>query len=166
MKIGSGPGAASGASAAGARRGASAGGYSPAGASAPAGGAAPASAASAAGLVGGLDALLALQDVGGPLERRRRALSRGGRVLDGLDGVQLALLDGDDPGEALGALAHSAAEARERGDDLRPGRAARPDRPARRGGAGQGRDEARGVTGCGRSVAAARPSARPKRVEW
>ena len=55
--------------------------------------------------------------MGGPLERRRRALTRGGRVLDDLDRVQMAILDGDDPREALGSLARTSAEARERGDD-------------------------------------------------
>lgn len=43
----------------------------------------------------GVDALLALQDVGGPLERKRRAVRRAGRILDVLDEVKLALLDGD-----------------------------------------------------------------------
>jgi len=45
--------------------------------------------------VGGLDALLALQDVGGPLERRRRAVSRAGRILDVLDDIKRGLLDGE-----------------------------------------------------------------------
>jgi hypothetical protein len=44
--------------------------------------------------VANVDVLLALQDVGGPLERRRRAVSRAGRILDVLDDVKLALLDG------------------------------------------------------------------------
>jgi hypothetical protein len=43
----------------------------------------------------GVDALLALQDVGGPLERRRRAVRRAGRILDVLDEVKMALLGGD-----------------------------------------------------------------------
>ncbi len=43
----------------------------------------------------GVDALLALQDVGGPLERKRRAVRRAGRILDVLDEVKLALLGGD-----------------------------------------------------------------------
>jgi hypothetical protein len=43
----------------------------------------------------GVDALLALQDVGGPLERKRRAVRRASRILDVLDEVKLALLDGD-----------------------------------------------------------------------
>ena len=42
----------------------------------------------------GVDALLALQDVGGPLERKRRAVRRASRILDVLDEVKLALLDG------------------------------------------------------------------------
>jgi hypothetical protein len=42
----------------------------------------------------GVDALLALQDVGGPLERRRRAVGRAGRILDVLDQIKLGLLEG------------------------------------------------------------------------
>ena len=118
MKIGSGSGAASGPSGVGARPAAgSASGFAPAAGASAARGAAPANATSAAALVGGLDALLALQDVGGPLERRRRAVARGGRLLDDLDRVKLTLLDGGDPAAALGALSQACAEARERGDD-------------------------------------------------
>jgi len=43
----------------------------------------------------GVDALLALQAVGGPLEGRRRAVRRASQILDILDEVKLALLDGD-----------------------------------------------------------------------
>ena len=39
--------------------------------------------------------MLALQDVGGPLERKRRAVRRAGRILDVLDELKLALLDGE-----------------------------------------------------------------------
>lgn len=53
------------------------------------------SAATASAAVMGVEALLALQDVGGPLERRRRAADRAGRILDELDGVKLALLGGE-----------------------------------------------------------------------
>ena len=42
-----------------------------------------------------LDALIALQDVGGPLERKRRAVGRAGRLLDILDGVKMGLLSGE-----------------------------------------------------------------------
>jgi hypothetical protein len=45
--------------------------------------------------VSSVDALIALQDVGGPLERRRRAVNRAGRILDVLDGVKIAMLDGE-----------------------------------------------------------------------
>lgn len=45
--------------------------------------------------VGGLSALLALQETGGALERRRRAVSRAGRILDVLDEVKLALVSGE-----------------------------------------------------------------------
>ena len=61
-------------------------------------GAAPAAAAGPAGpvaSVSGLSALLALQETGGPLERRRRAVSRAGRILDVLDEVKLALVSGE-----------------------------------------------------------------------
>lgn len=51
--------------------------------------------ASAVASVGGLSALLALQEMGGPLERRRRAVSRAGRILDVLDEVKLALVSGE-----------------------------------------------------------------------
>jgi hypothetical protein len=57
-------------------------------------GAAPAGGVSRTASVMGVDALLALQDVGGPLERKRRAVRRAGRILDVLDEVKLSLLDG------------------------------------------------------------------------
>ena len=44
--------------------------------------------------VGSLDALLALQQLDGPLERRRRAVGRAGRILDVLDEIKLDMLDG------------------------------------------------------------------------
>src|SRR6516225_4290930 len=58
-------------------------------------GAAPTGGVGGVAGVMGVDALLALQDVGGPLERKRRAVARAGRILDALDGIKLALLDGD-----------------------------------------------------------------------
>jgi class II flagellar assembly regulator FliX len=63
------------------------------------GGSAPAATSQTGGVattsaVMGVEALLTLQDVGGPLERRRRAVSRAGRLLDVLDEIKLALLDG------------------------------------------------------------------------
>jgi hypothetical protein len=56
--------------------------------------AAPASRVSATLSVSSIDALLALQEVGGPLERKRKAVRRAGAILDVLDEVKLALLDG------------------------------------------------------------------------
>jgi hypothetical protein len=44
--------------------------------------------------VGGIDALLALQGVEDPLERRRRAIGHGRSALDILDEIKLKLLDG------------------------------------------------------------------------
>jgi len=44
-------------------------------------------------MVANVDALIALQDVGGPLERRRRAVSRAGRILDVLEDMKRGLLD-------------------------------------------------------------------------
>jgi hypothetical protein len=60
-----------------------------------AGGAAQASSVSATRGVMGVEALLALQDVGGPLERKRRAVRRAGRILDVLDGIKISLLEGE-----------------------------------------------------------------------
>ena len=45
-------------------------------------------------LVGGIDALMALQGVDDPTERRRRAVRRGRNVLDALDALKLAFLVG------------------------------------------------------------------------
>lgn len=42
-----------------------------------------------------VDALLALQDVGGPTERKRRAVRRAGRILDILDEVKVGMLSGE-----------------------------------------------------------------------
>jgi hypothetical protein len=43
----------------------------------------------------GVDALVALQDVGGPLERKRRAVRRASRMLDALDDIKAGLLVGE-----------------------------------------------------------------------
>lgn len=60
-----------------------------------AGGAAPTARAAGVTGVASLDALLALQEAEGPLERRRRAVGRAGRILDVLDDLKIAVLDGD-----------------------------------------------------------------------
>jgi Class II flagellar assembly regulator len=44
--------------------------------------------------VGGIDALIALQGIEDPTERRRRAVKNGRRALDALDEVKLGLLSG------------------------------------------------------------------------
>ncbi len=53
-----------------------------------------ASAAVALRTVGGIDALLALQGVEDPVERRRRAVKHGRRALDALDELKIGLLSG------------------------------------------------------------------------
>lgn len=67
---------------------------------------------SGVGAVGSLDALLALQEADGPMERRRRAVGRGGRILDVLDRIKLALLDGTAIGADLERLARAVREER------------------------------------------------------
>ena len=67
--------------------------------------------------VGSVSALIALQDVGGPLERRRRAVGRAGRILDVLDEVKLALIDGEVSGRDLDRLMRAVREERLATDD-------------------------------------------------
>ena len=64
-----------------------------------------------------VDALLALQDIGGPLERRRRAMGRAGKILDVLDGVKLSLLSGESTEAGLRALQGAVRDQREATDD-------------------------------------------------
>jgi hypothetical protein len=59
-----------------------------------------------------VDALVALQAAGGPLERRRRAVRRAGRILDALDEVKLALIDGGLTGADLERLRDAVREQR------------------------------------------------------
>jgi hypothetical protein len=82
-----------------------------------AGGAGQASSVSATASVMGVDALIALQDVGGPLERRRRSVGRAGRILDVLDGIRISLLGGDLSGAQLDNLARAIREQRAATDD-------------------------------------------------
>lgn len=60
-----------------------------------AGGVAHASSVSAVRSVMGVEALVALQEVGGPLERKRRAVRRASRMLDALDDIKAGLLVGE-----------------------------------------------------------------------
>lgn len=86
----------------------------------PAAGPSAMSSASAMNGVMGVEALLALQDVGGPLERKRRAVSRADRILDVLDGVKVAFLDGQGPSaHDLERLRRAVRDQREHTDDPR-----------------------------------------------
>ena len=78
-----------------------------------------AAATAAAKPVMGVDALIALQDIGGPLERRRRSVRRAGRILDVLDGLKLALLSGELSTHDLARLQRAIREQREATDDPR-----------------------------------------------
>nr|WP_108396470.1 flagellar assembly protein FliX [Devosia submarina] len=63
--------------------------------------------------VGGLDALLALQAVGGPLEGKKKAVRRGQSLLDTLDEIKADLLLGRVSFERLDRLASMLDEVRE-----------------------------------------------------
>ena len=113
MKV-TGPGRSAGPSAAtgGARPAATGGaGFSPA---------APVSSASHASGpagVGSVDALIALQETSGPLERRRRAAQRASRILDVLDEMKLALLGAMTRPDALDRLQRLVREERAATED-------------------------------------------------
>jgi hypothetical protein len=80
-------------------------------------GRAPASSVSSLTGVMAMDALLALQDVGGPLERKKRAVRRAGHLLDVLEQTKLALLDGNVSGADLDRLQRALRDVREQTDD-------------------------------------------------
>ena len=67
--------------------------------------------------IGSIDALLALQAVGGSLERRRRALRRADKILDVLDEVKISLLEGEVPANALSNLVKAVQQTRDSTDD-------------------------------------------------
>lgn len=72
-----------------------------------------------AGAVMGVEALIALQDVESPTERKRRSVRRAGHLLDELDKLKIALLGGGlGPGQ-LDALARAVREQRSATDDPR-----------------------------------------------
>ena len=81
----------------------------------------PARIATSSGVAGvsSLQALIALQEVGTPLERRRKAAARGNRMLDALDSLKLGLLEGEVPRSAMEGLARDAREQRSLTDDPR-----------------------------------------------
>ena len=74
-------------------------------------------ASAATGGVSDVSALMALQGIEGPLEKRRRAIRRGSGLLDRLDEIKLALLNGDADEGALDRLARSLREERAEDDD-------------------------------------------------
>lgn len=74
-------------------------------------------ASAATGGVSDVSALMALQGVEGPLEKRRRAIRRGSGLLDRLDEIKLALLNGDADEGAIDRLARSLREERADDDD-------------------------------------------------
>lgn len=102
----------------GARPAKPAGGFSVPSAGAAASTAAAAAAAGVSG-VAGVSALMALQGVEDATERRRRAIRRGGGLLDRLDELKLALLGGEAGEGALERLGRSLRE--ERPIDADPG---------------------------------------------
>jgi hypothetical protein len=69
--------------------------------------------------VGSLEALIALQQVDGPLERRKRAVGRASRLLDVLDRIKVALLDGELDAAALDTLSRAIREERAATEDPR-----------------------------------------------
>jgi hypothetical protein len=66
-----------------------------------------------------IEGLLSLQEVPDPSTGRRRAVARGDKLLDELDALRLALLDGVLPRERLEGLARLAAEQSALVDDAR-----------------------------------------------
>lgn len=99
-----------------ARGGGGGSGFSVAGAQVPA---APVQVSGAAGVssVMGVQALLALQDVESPTERKRRSVRRAGHLLDKLDDLKIALLGGELSGTQLEGLARAVREQRAATDD-------------------------------------------------
>ena len=61
--------------------------------------------------------LIALQEMGGPLERRKKAMERGTRILDVLDQIKVALLDGELDSGALDRLNRVIREERSQTDE-------------------------------------------------
>jgi hypothetical protein len=68
------------------------------------------------GGVQGMDALLALQEVGEEPNRRRKAKQYGNSLLDGLESIRADLLGGEVSADRLEALAHEVTTAVDSGD--------------------------------------------------
>jgi hypothetical protein len=86
---------------------------------APARESAPAARTSGVTGVASLDALLALQQADGPLERRRRAVGRATRILDVLDDIKVELLEGGGDARSLTRLVEAVREERSATEDPR-----------------------------------------------
>lgn len=87
----------------------------------PAAAAGPSQVARTSGVSGvmSVDAILALQEVAGPLERKRRAVGRAGRILDVLEDVKVALISGEVSMEDLDRLRRAVRDERLNTDDER-----------------------------------------------
>ena len=77
------------------------------------------SAAGGVAHISSVDALIALQEVGGPLERRCRATGRASRILDALDALKLDLLVGGLTAAVVEALVRAVRDQRAMTDDPR-----------------------------------------------
>ncbi|WP_153768408.1 flagellar assembly protein FliX [Labrenzia sp. CE80] len=77
----------------------------------------PTAATTSAMGVQGMDALLALQEVGEDPERRRKAARHGHSLLDGLEAIKTDLLGGLISEDRLEALAHEVGSQVESGDE-------------------------------------------------
>jgi hypothetical protein len=67
--------------------------------------------------VGGIEALMALQGVDDPAERRRRSVARGRHALDALEDLKLGVLSGTLDGAALNRLKAAAVGLKEASGD-------------------------------------------------
>jgi hypothetical protein len=93
-------------------------GFSPA---MPSGVSGPSGVASArpAGQVSSLEALIAMQEVGGPLERKKRAVGRASHILDALENLKLDLLEGRLSPSSIASLTRAVRDQRSLTDDPR-----------------------------------------------
>lgn len=66
-----------------------------------------------------VSALLALQGVEDPMQRKKRAVGRASRILDMLDALKVAILDGEASPQTLDNLARAVREERTSTDDPR-----------------------------------------------
>ena len=116
MKV-SGAGGAGGAAGAGRARPTSGGEGFRLPAAAGAGAAGPVGQATGVSALAGMGAILALQETGGALERRRRAVRRADRILDVLDEVKIALIDGQLSLAQLDRLTRAVKDQRDQTED-------------------------------------------------